>query len=136
MRVIGRIGERLRAALVFQRPFGVVPRTVEREKICVLDQQRVEAAKELVVLDHMVVGTDVRELARFSEIPMVEIEAAAGLGSSSAGNREGRSRGRMKQSGRSRVQIRSTLTPVARLASFEKSKDREVALRDRRHRDR
>src|SRR3981189_1205881 len=99
MRVVVRVGERLDTALVLKSSFGVVPRTIECEEVRIFDQKRVEATKELVVLDHVIVGTDVRELARFGEIPMVEIKAAAGARRRDSGNSEGRSESWVNQLG-------------------------------------
>ena len=117
-------------------PIRVVPGSIVREEVRILDEQRVEAAEQLVVLHHVVIGPHVRQLARFRQIPMIEIETAAGDPERLAGNREGRSDCRMNQFRRRRVDARTAFAPVTRLASFKKSKNRKVALRDRRHRDR
>ena len=64
--------------MILQGSHRIIPGAVEREEVRILDQQRVEAAKQLVVLDHVVIGPDVCQLARLSQIPMIEIETAAG----------------------------------------------------------
>src|SRR5580692_8328946 len=116
--------------MVLQSSHRIIPGAVEREEVRILDQERVEAAKQLVVLHHVVIGPDVRQLARLSQIPMIEVETAAGEPERLTGNREG-DRAGMNDLRRRRVLTGTAFAPVARLASFKKSKNRKVALRDR-----
>jgi len=96
----------------------------------------VEAAEHLVVLDRVVIGSNVRQVALLDQIPMIEIETATRHPERLAGNSEGGSGSRMNELGRRRVLTRTAFAPATRLASLEKSEDRKITLGDRRHRDR
>src|ERR1700722_5137730 len=84
----------------------------------------------------MVVRPHIRELPHLDQVPVIEIETAAGHPERLPGDREGRGGGRMNQLGRSRVDTGAALAPATCLASLEKSINREIALGYRPHRGR
>src|ERR1017187_3460900 len=109
--------------MVLERAVRVVPGPVEGEEVRILDQQRVEAAKELIVLDHVVIGPDVCKVALLDQIPMIEIETAARHPERLPGRRERRGGCHVKDLRPRRVDAGAAFAPATRLASFEKSKN-------------
>src|SRR5712671_940974 len=112
--------------MVLQRSERVVPGPVEREQVRILDQQSVEAAKQLVVLDRVVIRPHICELPHLDQVPVIEIETAARHPKRLARNRERRTDSRMNKLSRRRVSAGAALAPAARLASFEKSVNRKI----------
>src|SRR5579872_6845648 len=77
LRIFGPVASWFRASMALDRTEGVVPWTVKCEEVRILQNQGVETSQQLVVLDQVVVGSDIGQLPHLVQIPMIEIETSA-----------------------------------------------------------